>query len=176
MFQTICNISLILLFISLSSCSTQYYLPPEQGALATVSLSTLSSDIPEINIISNCKLSTFNHYLIERRKPTDKSINLINIPSNKEITFQNNYYLISSQKTKFNSKSGFSPHIDTMPIKELSLCTQSVTFIPEENKHYEVYFGISDGKCTINAEEGQRIQDATKKRLMRIEYIKDQQC
>lgn len=175
MTNTFFNLSLILACTTLSSCATRYYSPPEQGALATVSFSNLSPEIPKLYITSNCKSFLINQIFIEQKNPADKSKHEINIPANSEITFEYNYYWFSGEKTELVT-NGIYYRIEETKSKIPESCTKTITFIPEDNKHYEVYFGINLDHCIIKAVETQQIQGSAKKKLLKINPIQKKRC
>ena len=100
---------------------------------------SISPEIPEIKLIDNCNGSIINNRFFEYRKPTDKSTFSVKIPIKRIITFEYTYLWVSGQKTQvITNETKLKSNIDLKKVNEISTCKESVAFIPEENKHYEI--------------------------------------
>lgn len=67
-----------------------------------------------------------------------------------------------TEKNTTYSSLGAPVRIDTNKINVANTCSSSVSFVPEENKHYEVYFGLFSDKCIIKASEARGATELTK--------------
>jgi len=171
------KILLLTACLFLTSCATKYYSPPNTDKAATVSFSNLSPEIPEINIIDNCTSLKINDSYFENKKPTDISEFKINIPIKRKISFVYNYFWISGEKTvPITIENSTISLIRIKKIKVIHTCNEIVTFIPEKNRHYEVYFGKNIENCMIKASEAYYTDDKHKKQLMAIHLVSDQEC
>jgi len=160
----------------LASCTTEYYIPPASDMSATVSFSNLSPEIPEINIIDTCNSSKINNSYIEYKKPADRSTFKVKIPVKRKISFEYKYFWISGEKTvPVTTENQYQSHIELKKTKVISECTATVTFIPEENKHYEVYFGKNINKCVIKASEAY-FSNNNQKQLLPVIITGNQKC
>jgi len=161
----------------LASCTTKYYIPPGSDVSATVSFSNLSAEIPDISIIDNCKTSKINNSYIEYKKPSDESTFKIKIPVKRKISFEYKYFWISGEKTEpVTIENQYRSHIELRKTNVISECTETVTFIPEENKHYEVYFGKNVNKCMIKASEAFFLNSNKQKHLLPVIITDNQKC
>jgi len=160
----------------LASCTTQYYIPTDSNVFATVSFSNLSHEIPEISIIDNCNTSKINNRYIEYRKPTDESTFKIKIPVKRKISFEYKYFWISGKKTEpITIENNYTSHIELKKTNVISECIETVTFIPEENKHYEIYFGKNINNCVIKASKAY-YSNGKQKQLLSINITSKQKC
>lgn len=149
----------------LSSCATPNYMQPNNDSVATVSFSNLSDELAEIYIVTNDKTYSITSNLIERKKPQEKSKYKTNIKTGNEITFKYDYNWLMSERTEITStysKYNTPTKVNAKIINVANTCSTSVSFVPEENKHYEVYFGLIADKCIIKASEVRGYSDSTK--------------
>jgi len=171
------KIALIGVSFILASCTQNYYMPDTSDTTATVSFSNLSAENPEINIIDNCRSSEIESIYIERKKPSKVAKYKITIPAERKISFQYKYFWISGEKTTLVTSSvGSLPQIKPETSKEIATCDEVITFKPEKNKHYVVYFGVGKNKCVIKANEilYDRVKGANK--LYAIDMLANQEC
>lgn len=168
----------LITFLLVTSCSTKFYQYQGADAKASVSLSRLSKDIASIYIIDNCEASQIQPELIEEKYPSQKSKYKIDIPANRQITFEYRYFWISGEKSRLVSKSnGLTAHrIETQTDKSVTSCKESFTFIPQENKHYEVYFGKADNQCVIKAGEAKFSETGKRKSVTKINGLEPNHC
>lgn len=161
-----------------TSCSTKFYQYQGTDVKASVSFSRLSKDIASIYIIDNCQASQVQPELIEDKYPSQKSKYKIVIPVNRQITFEYRYFWISGETSRLVSKSnGLTAHrIEAQTDKSVTSCRESITFVPEENKHYEVYFGKADNKCVIKAGEAKFSENGERKKVTKISELKRNNC
>jgi hypothetical protein len=145
---------MLILLVLLSVCSSKYYTFTDSGATATVSFSNLSAELPEIVLIENCATSKIKDVYFENKLPNQKSAKKIKISVDKPITFEYRYSWFSGEvENLVTAGTSLRPHLKLEKNKSISICKETVTFIPQENKHYEVYFGLSNNKCVIKASE-----------------------
>lgn len=171
------KIRLVAICFLITSCSQSYYIPSPTGETAFVSFSRLTYEIPEITIIENCRSSTIDPDFIKNRKPTEKNSNELRIPANSEITFVYDYSWFGEEMSElYTSGNQYGPLIHQKKSKEFNSCTQSVSFIPEENKHYEVYFGKNIDTCTIKVSEVFINPSTGKKYLFKVSTVPKQHC
>lgn len=162
--------AVIVFFTTVSSCARQYYIQPTIDVVATVSFSNLTDEIPVIYIVSDGKSSPINNYLIENKRPQDKSKYKTKIIANEIITIKYEYRFVMSKKTQISttySQFNIPTSVRKQSYKTASTCSNEVTFTPEKNKHYEVYFGMDNDKCIIKASEA-RTTSVSKKQLYSI--------
>lgn len=170
---------LILVLISTASlsCAMKEYKLPEDGPVASVSFSNLSLGVPELNIINNCESSFINKNYIESKSPTDKAKYKIKIRSKNKITFEYKYHWFSRNGLiPITQASGLHHSVKEKTSSELRTCTKSVTFVPEENKNYEIYFGIQGNKCSIDVGEVHEIDGTYEKKLLHVTTAKAPKC
>ena len=166
----------------LTSCSHNYYLPATSDNTATVSFANLSPENPEINIIDNCISKEIKRMHIERRSPIKKAKYKIRIPAERKISFNYRYFWVSGEKTTLvtsgNVNIGFGsiPNIKSATSKEILTCDERVTFRPEKDKHYEIYFGVDTNKCVIKANEALYDKFKKKNKLYAIKILNNQKC
>ena len=175
--NTLLKLTIILLHITLTSCAATYYTPVKETSIASVSFSSVSLELPEIRVVDNCNSLPINKNLIVHKDPEDKSGVKLTIPATREITFEYNYHWFSGEKTEFITKGKIvGAHVEIEKSKVISSCFNSITFIPGENKHYEVSFEFNAGKCIIKASEGIYIDGYSKYRLQKVDIVDKPQC
>lgn len=142
----------------------------------------MSPELPDIHIISDCKSLPIHNELIERKKPEQVARHKTLIPAGKPISFKYDYNWLISEKTSLvSSGNSYSPRIETQKTKDVSTCSSLVTFTPQVNKHYEVYFGLMLNKCLIRARESVTTSTPgfslpTKNKLYAIEESTKSEC
>lgn len=147
---TICT----LILGAITACSGSYYVAPELKESAVVSFSNLSPEIPEIYILIKGKSSQINSNYFEKRKPQQRSRYTLKIPAKEKITFNYVYnWVMSEYREPVSVQNKFYSNVEIKTKKEVDTCRSNVSFKPESDKHYEVYFGIVRGKCIIKASE-----------------------
>lgn len=70
-----------------------------------------------------------------------------------------------SERTQISTTYGqfnMPTSVKQQSYKTATTCGSEVSFIPEKNKHYEVYFGINNGNCLIKASEARETSASTK--------------
>ena len=174
------NVAIKLVFLIsttvLFSCSTTYYSLKNSEQVATVSFSNLSRETPEIYIVNNCKSERIKVELIENKKPQERAKYKTEIPAGKNLSFKYHYNFILTEKTSLVTKgSTLRPKFETVISKEASSCTSLVSFTPEVNQHYEVYFAISGKNCQIKASQSVAITDS-KNNLYAIPITNKNEC
>ena len=164
MHKYIIRLLLSIAVIFLVSCSRAYYVPPTEPPLATVSFSNMSSELPDVYIIIDCKSHPLDSSLFERKRPDDTSRHKTPVPAGKMISFRYDYnWLISENTQLVTSGASFGSRIETQKTKQASTCSSLVSFMPEPDRHYEVYFGLVADKCTIKVAESLRVPGGGKK-------------
>jgi len=150
------KLSLLLILITVSSCTNSYYTQPNHTSVATVSFSNLSGELADIYIITKDKTSLINNKLIENKKPQDKAKHKTSIPSGSEVTFKYEYNWLLRERTNITttySNINTPSRVNFEKTNEANTCSNSVSFTPAAHKHYEVYFGLIADKCFIKASE-----------------------
>jgi len=161
----ICALLLILAGTT-ASCSRVYYTAPDTGAVASVSFSNLSPELPDIYIIDECGPLPVDHRLIEQKNPQQKSRYKTHIPAGKTITFKYEYNFLMRKGTQpVTYETELSSRIKIEKINSVSTCSRLVSFKPEKNMHYEVYFGLLDTHCSIKASKSVA-SDVSKKNIL----------
>jgi len=176
------NVAIKLVFLIsttvLFSCSTTYYSLKNSEQVATVSFSNLSRETPEIYIVNNCKSERIKVELIENKKPQERAKYKTEIPAGKTISLNYNYNWILTEKHDLITEGTILSAIPinkTKVSKGISSCSNLISFTPEANKHYEVYFAISGGKCQIKASEAIAVTDS-KNNLYSIPISNENAC
>ena len=171
------KISVIMTFLLLASCSANYYKTTIEDKFSTVSFSNLTPEIPDVYLIDKCETYKIENQYIERKYPTDKPSKMLRIPVKRKITFEYNILWISGEKKQLENNGGlYTPNIEEQTSKTGSTCTETVTFIPEEGKHYEVYFGKSGNKCVIGASEVELGSENKINKLIKLNALHRDKC
>jgi len=169
--------STFLLISMTTSCSRIYYTEPTDGSTASVSFSNLSPERPDIYIISNCKILPVESKLIEQRNPLAKSRHKILIPADKIISFKYEYNFIISKGTQPVTTEGrLSSRIIIEKTNNVDTCSSLISFKPDKDEHYEVYFGLLDTSCTIKAEKSSTSTTSGRKKLHSIPTTRTTDC
>jgi len=150
------KISPLLILISVSSCTNSYYIQPTHSSVATVSFSNLSDELADIYITTKDKTYLINNKVIENKKPQDKSKLKTKIPADSEVTFKYEYNWLMRERTNITTTYSIlntPSRVNIEKINEANTCSSTVSFTPEEHKHYVVYFGLIADKCIIKARE-----------------------
>lgn len=172
----------VILFLLTSACSTDYYKPVSDNDVAYVSFSNLSREIPEISINTNCKRSRIDPELIQYRKPSEHADLLLQIPSNVPVSFGYDYAwfegeqidLVTTGASRYNAMTNQLTH--RRSLKEVKSCVEMITFTPEPNKRYEVYFGKNPQSCVIGVSEAFFEPTSQKKHLLKVKTVARPEC
>jgi len=141
---------LVILAATSPACSRVHYTEPDAGPVASVSFSNLSPERPDIYIIDECKPLPVDYRRIEQKKPKRKSRYKTRISAGKTITFKYEYnFLVNKRTQPVTYETRLSSQIKIEKISSVSTCSSLVSFKPEKNTHYEVYFGLVDTNCSI---------------------------
>lgn len=163
-----------ILLILTSACSTEYYQSTVDKNVAYVSFSNLSREIPGISINTNCKRSQIDPELIKYRRPNEDTDLLLQIPSNIPVSFSYDYAWFEGEKIQLVEKGSLI--IKKTTSKDVNSCTEKVTFIPEPNRRYEVYFGKNPLSCVIGVSEVFVKPGSHKKLLMKVKQVETPEC
>ncbi|VAW65112.1 hypothetical protein MNBD_GAMMA11-2115 [hydrothermal vent metagenome] len=159
-------ISILILTGTTTSCGRVYYIEPDTESFASVSFSNLSPELPDIYIIDECKPVPVDYRLIEQKKLKQRSAHKTRIPAGKYITFKYEYnFLVNNRTQPVTSEGKLSSRIKIEKTNYASTCSSLVSFMPENNIHYEVYFTLLDTQCTIKASKSV-ISEKTGKKLL----------
>ena len=149
-----------LLFLSVLifsvSCSQSYYVQPVSDQVASVSFSNLSDEMADLYIILNDMTYMIDGNVIEKKQPQYKSKFKTNVLAGNKVTFKYVYNWLIREKTEVTSTyTAFNApsRVSSKNIKDVKTCSSEISFVPEKNKHYEVYFGVFTEKCVIKVSE-----------------------
>ena len=151
----------------MTSCSTQYYIQPTNETVATVSFSNLTDELPNIYIVSDGESFPIESFLIENKRPQDKSKYKTKIVAGEKIIIKYQYDWVMRKRTQLSTTYGqfnMPTSVNAESFNTVTTCSSEVSFTPEENRHYEIYFGINIDKCLIKASEA-RIDSVSGKQL-----------
>ncbi|MCW8877135.1 MAG: hypothetical protein OQK04_05185 [Kangiellaceae bacterium] len=160
-----------------SSCTIKHYTPSIDENFATVSFSNLTRQTPELRIIDSCSTSKIDNALIEQKDPADISKHRLKIPIQRKITFEYKFLWIGDEVTELVPQgTGLGKTIKVERRNAADTCNKSFTFIPEENKHYEVYFGKGMEKCVLGVGEARLSPSTNQKSLYEVKAVSKQNC
>ena len=146
----------LFLLVTASSCTSSYYKQPTNTPVATVSFSNSTGKHAVIYISINDNSYKIDNNLLENKHPQDSAEHKTNIPTGNKVTFKYVYNWILKKNDEIfisYARFGVPARFDTKQLKTANTCTNTISFIPEENKHYEVYSGLATDKCIIKAYE-----------------------
>ena len=174
-------ISIFLLFLT-SACSTNYYQSVADNNHAYVSFANLSQEIPEISIITNCKRSRIDPERIKYRKPSENADSLLEIPSDQPVSFVYAYAWFEGEEFQLVDR-GYAQQNTQISLltqrkasKGVKSCSEKITFVPEPEQKYEVYFGKNPRSCVISVSEAFVEPGNQKKHLMKVKSMEPPEC
>lgn len=139
-----------LLFIT--GCTNNPYIPPSEGRIATFSLSTLSKEMPKVNVRFGCKKMSLSLELVERRAPDGAIKKRTALRSGEVVTIQVGYKNVKRRdKALTNQDCKYASHFLQKTATGFKNCRSTLSFVPEEGGHYEIYFGLVSGRCSVRA-------------------------
>lgn len=150
--RRILAITLLLMLTSIAGCTTNRYIPPSDGRVATFSLSSLSKEVPKVNVSFGCEKMFLNSDFIEQRAPDDKVEKRTVLRAGEVATIQVAYENVRRRDDALSNEDGiYASHFLKKTATGFKSCRSTLSFIPEEGGHYEIYFGLVSGRCSVRA-------------------------
>ncbi|MDH5408561.1 MAG: hypothetical protein OEY00_08120 [Gammaproteobacteria bacterium] len=176
MIKYITNISLIL---SLAACSSSVvvFTPDKHKDTAKAAFSTQMDDDAALLMEVDCKKYQISKEVIEDREPKEAAKKLQSIPAGKPLTFYYQNMEIGEPVKEPVSISGYGYRVELKEKPASEDCEASITFIPEKNKNYEIFYGATkDNECHIFAYEMTNSLKAKKKKFKKIKLLPRPSC
>lgn len=165
------------LFLSIISCTNNHYIPPSEGRISTFSLSTLSKEIPKVNVHFGCEKMSLNSALIELRSPDDAAKNRTALRSGEVVTIQVGYENIRRRDgSLMNKDCKYASHFLQKTATGFKNCRSTLSFIPEEGSHYELHFGLVSGRCSVRALQVVYNADYEQNEFIRVTGVSRKSC
>ena len=160
-----------------SGCTSKYYKPELAESFAKISFANLTEQVPQLKVIDSCVASQIDNAIVERRNPKSTSKFSLKIPVQRKITFEYNSIWFGKDSTELLAQ-GTSLTNTTMVStrKTAETCKKNITFIPEEGKHYELFFGRGKEKCVLGVSEVRINHETNEKQLYDVEAVSKQDC
>lgn len=176
---------IILICILISACSTPYFHSTKGENTAKISFSNQMPNTPDLFIKINCQSFHIGKNNIDKRSPKTRAVNVLQIPSGKEISlyFENTEFVKTKtvSATHFSHESGYplGQSVRIYPKEQMTFdtCSNSITFTPQKDKNYEVYYGTTnDNKCHIIINEVTNSLTSNTKKFKSIEANTSPTC
>lgn len=146
------TLTILPLFMFITGCTNNPYIPPFEGRIATFSLSTLSTKMPKVNVRFACEKMSLSLDLVERRAPDGVIKKRTALRSGDVVTIQVGYDNVRRRDKALTSQDcRYASHFLQKTATGFKSCRSTLSFIPEEGRHYEIYFGLVSGRCSVRA-------------------------
>lgn len=149
--------TLILTLLLLSACTIPQFRSAEGDNTAQVSFSSKMPGSPELSISIDCRSYQISNKLIDKRKPAEPAKLIHQVPAGKAITLFYRNTEIGELRNVPVTKGDKKTSIYRTEIEQhhsAEICEIKTSFIPEQNKKYEIVFGATKtNQCQIYVRE-----------------------
>ena len=161
-----------ILVACLSSACTAVYQAP--GQEATFSLSTTSTNKPALSIEYDCKRHRVTEGMVADKSPGSISELVYGLPTGTPVTFTATYSGVPKKSKQLEQKGAFL--YQAVDAIDVGHCRSSITFVPQSDKHYEVFFNIQLDRCAVRAVERAQKLSLDKTAFNRVAQLKKPDC
>ena len=164
----------------LASCVNNDYIEPDGNDVSYIAISTLGQELPSFKITSGCKSSILNVETIENRSPIDEPSKTIKVSDGVPLTISYNYSWFGAEISELRNfgggRFGENTRIENRQVKQVETCNKQITFVPEANESYEVFFSVVSDKCTLKVARSHNVINSIKQKLSKVNLVEVPSC
>ncbi len=171
------TLAILPMLVSIIGCTANSYIPPSDGGVSTFSLSTLSEEIPKVNMSFGCEKMSLNSDWVEKRSPDGAVKKRTALRSGEVVRFQVGYKNVRRRnKALSNEDCKYASRFLQQTATGFKNCRSTLSFVPEEGSHYEIYFGLVSGRCSVRALQVVYNVDDEQNEFSRVKGVSRKAC